>query len=145
VVKLRLGAVLAREGGALPKMALPVKLFLGAKLGHGQQGLSWIHIEDLTALIVEALENPAYEGVLDATAPGPVTNQTFTAALGRALHRPIFPVPGFLTRTGVRLLVGEMADEMLLSGAFGYPRRAEKLGFEFRFPRVDGALADLLG
>jgi len=144
VVKLRIGVVLAREGGALPKMALPVKLFQGAKLGHGQQGMSWIHMDDLVALILEAATNPAYAGPVNAVAPYPVTNESFTRAIARQLHRPVWPVPAFLTRTAVRLLVGEMADEMLLGGVFAYPRKAEGLGFTFRHPRVESALADLL-
>jgi hypothetical protein len=144
VVKLRLGVVLARDGGALSKMALPVKLLLGAKLGHGQQGLSWIHVDDLVALILEAASNEAYRGAVNATAPGPLTNESFTRALGRRLHRPIFPVPAFLTRTALGVLTGEMGREMLLEGAFVYPRKAEALGFRFAFPGVEEALADLL-
>lgn len=145
VVKLRIGVVLAREGGALPKMALPVKLFQGAKLGHGQQGMSWIHIDDLVALILEAASNPAFAGAINAVAPCPLTNESFTRAIARQLGRPVWPVPAFLTRAAVKLLVGEMAEEMLLGGSFVYPRRAEDLGFTFRFPRVGQALADLLG
>ncbi len=145
VVKLRLGVVLTREGGALSKMALPVRLFQGAKLGHGQQGLSWIHIEDLVAMLLEAARNPAWQGALNACAPRPVTNETFTRLLGRTLHRPILPVPGFITRAVLKRLYGEMADAMLLSGAFVYPRRAEELGFHFKFPEAGAALRDLLG
>jgi len=144
LVKLRIGVVLAQEGGALPKMALPVKLFQGAALGDGRQGLSWIHIDDLVGLLIEAARNPAYVGAINATAPYPVSNTRFTQLLGKALHRPILPVPAFLTRAGVRLLVGEMADEMLLTGAFVYPRRAQSLGFLFKFPSLEAALTDLI-
>ncbi|HLO68791.1 MAG TPA: TIGR01777 family oxidoreductase [Holophaga sp.] len=144
VVKLRIGVVLAREGGALPKMALPVKLFQGAKLGHGQQGMSWIHIDDLVAMIVEAASNAAWEGPVNAVAPYPLTNESFTKAIARQLHRPVWPVPAFLTRAAVKLLVGDMADEMLLNGVFAYPRKAEALGFTFRHTKAESALADLL-
>ena len=144
VVKLRIGVVLAREGGALPKMALPVKLFQGAKLGHGQQGLSWIHLDDLVAMIQAAATDPAWSGVYNATAPKPVTNETFTRLLGRVLHRPILPVPAFVTATVLPLLVGEMAEPMLLQGAFIYPRRAEAQGFTFTHPDAAGALQDLI-
>ncbi len=144
VVKLRIGVVLAQEGGALPKMALPVKLFQGAKLGHGQQGLSWIHIQDLVAMLIQAAADPTWEGVYNATAPQPVTNETFTRLLGKALHRPILPVPGFVTATVLPILVGEMAEPMLLQGAFVYPRRAEAQGFAFAFPAAGPALQDLL-
>jgi len=144
VVKLRLGVVLARDGGALPKMAFPVRMFQGARLGHGQQGLSWIHIDDLVRLVREAAENPAYSGALNATSPRPVTNETFTRALARRLHRPMLPVPGFVTRTALDLLFGEMGREMLLEGSFVYPRKALELGFSFKFETVEEALADLL-
>ncbi|HJV89111.1 MAG TPA: TIGR01777 family oxidoreductase [Holophagaceae bacterium] len=144
VVKLRIGVVLAQEGGALPKMALPVKLFNGAKLGHGQQGLSWIHIQDLVAMLIQAASDPTWEGVYNATAPKPVTNETFTRILGNVLRRPILPVPGFVTATVLPLLVGEMAAPMLLQGAFVYPRRAEHQGFTFRFPDALNAVQDLL-
>lgn len=144
LVKLRIGVVLAMDGGALPKMALPVKLFQGSALGHGQQGMSWIHIDDLVGLILEAARNEEYQGPINATAPWPVSNAAFTRHLGRALHRPILPVPAFLTRTAVRLLLGEMADGMLLSGAFVYPRQAGRLGFEFKFPTLDSALGNLI-
>jgi len=144
VVKLRLGVVLARDGGALPKMALPVRLFQGTRLGHGQQGLSWIHLDDLVRMLVEAAANPAWQGPVNAVAPMPVTNETFTRALARRLHRPLLPVPAWITRAALRLLLGEMGQAMLLEGAFVYPRKAEALGFEFRFPGVEAALADLL-
>lgn len=144
LVKVRLGVVLAPEGGALPKMMLPMKCFQGAALGSGQQGLSWIHIEDLVALLLEAGSNPAWEGVVNATAPFPVSNDHFTRALAKVMHRPVLPVPAFLTRTTLRLLLGEMADEMLLQGAFVYPKKAQSLGFGFRFPTLREALEDLI-
>jgi uncharacterized protein len=144
VVKLRLGVVLAREGGALPRMALPVRAFLGAPLGGGAQGVSWIHIEDLTSLIVEVAEKEAYFGPVNATAPCPVSNREFTRALARRLGRPLLPLPGFLTRAALELLFGEMAREVLLGGAFVLPRAATERGFRFRFERVEEALADLL-
>lgn len=145
VVKARIGVVLSREGGALAKMTAPVKAFLGAPLGHGAQGLSWIHIEDLAALLVEAGRNEAYHGVLNATSPRPVTNRTFTRLLARTLHRPVFPVPAWMTRLGLHLLVGRMAQSLLLEGAFVYPRMAQRNGFRFRFERLEEALGDLLG
>ena len=144
VVKLRLGVVLAREGGALPRIAFPVKLFQGARLGSGQQGFSWIHIDDLVRLFLEAARNPANAGALNATSPMPTSNETFTRAVARRLHRPLLPVPAWVTRTALRALFGEMAEAMLLQGAFVYPAKAQSLGFTFRFERVEEALADLL-
>ncbi|HJV48444.1 MAG TPA: TIGR01777 family oxidoreductase [Holophagaceae bacterium] len=144
VVKLRIGVVLAKVGGALPKMAFPVKIFQGTKLGHGQQGLSWIHLDDLVAMLVEAAADPTWSGVYNATAPQPLSNETFTRVLGKVLHRPILPVPGFVTAAVLPLLVGEMAEPMLLQGAYVYPRRAERQGFTFRFPDALSAVQDLL-
>ena len=143
VAKVRIGIILARDGGALPKLALPVKLFQGTRLGHGQQGFSWIHMDDLVRLFIEAARNPAYAGAVNATAPMPTTNETFTRALAQRLHRPLLPVPAFLTRTAVKLLLGEMAQALLLDGAFVYPSKATELGFTFRFERAEDALADL--
>ncbi|HET6329158.1 MAG TPA: TIGR01777 family oxidoreductase [Holophagaceae bacterium] len=144
VVKLRTGVVLAKEGGALPKMALPVKLFQGAKLGQGDQGLSWIHIEDLVAMYVKAASDEGWSSAINATAPEPLSNAAFTKLLGKHLHRPILPVPGFVTAAALKLLVGELSGE-LLTGAYVLPKRAEALGFAFRFKTADAALADLIG
>jgi len=144
VVLLRTGIVLAREGGALPKLAQPVRLFSGCKLGDGQQGFSWIHMDDLVRMFLEAARNPAWQGPVNATAPRPTTNETFTRAVARRLRRPLLPVPAWVTRAALKVLVGEMAENLLLQGAFVYPRQAEALGFTFRFPDADSALADLL-
>ena len=144
VVRLRLGVVLARDGGALPRMALPVRLFLGTRLGQGRQGLSWIHVDDLVRLILEAAANPACRGPVNATAPRPVSNETFTRTLAQRLRRPLLPVPAWATRSGISLLLGEMGVALLLEGAFVHPRQAERLGFAFQFQRVEDALADLL-
>jgi len=144
VALVRIGVVLAREGGALPKLALPVRWFAGSKLGSGQQGLSWIHLEDLVAMLVEVAENPAWEGAFNGTAPQPLSNEVFTGLIARRLHRPLLPVPGCLTATATRLLLGEMAEALLLQGAFALPSRPLALGFRFRFPTAQVALEDLL-
>lgn len=143
VVKVRTGIVLAKEGGALPKMALPVRLFQGAKLGHGDQGFSWIHISDLVALYLEAAQNEAWIGAVNATAPESVSNAVFTRALASRLHRPVLPIPAFLTATAVKVLVGELSSE-LLTGAFVVPTKAKELGFTFRFKDAESALADII-
>jgi hypothetical protein len=144
VALIRIGVVLAREGGALPKMALPVRWFLGCKLGSGEQGLSWIHINDLVAMILEAASNPAWVGAFNATAPQPLGNAAFTRLIARRLQRPLLPVPGILTATATKLLLGEMAEALLLQGAYVMPERAQALGFSFRFPTAEAALKDLL-
>jgi uncharacterized protein len=144
LVKMRLGVVLAREGGALPKMAKPLRLFLGCNLGRGSQGFSWIHLEDLVQLLLEAALNPKYEGVVNATSPAPVSQREFTRCLARFLHRPVWPLPAFLTRSAATWLLGEMAESMLLQGAFVQPRKALQLDFQFRFGELEATLADLL-
>jgi uncharacterized protein (TIGR01777 family) len=140
VVALRIGVVLSRDGGALPRMLPPFKLFLGGPIGNGRQGFPWIHIDDLTGLILHALDDAALSGPMNATAPQPVTNAEFSKALGRALGRPSWlPVP----RAALRLLIGPAAT-MLTTGQMAVPRRALDTGYEFRFPDVDSALLDLL-
>lgn len=144
VVKVRTGVVLAATGGALPRMALPVRCFLGSPLGSGNHGLSWIHLTDLVDLFLESALNPDFEGPINATAPEPLSNRAFMVALARRLRRPLWPIPGLVTSASLRLLVGEMADALLLGGAYVLPRKAQELGFEFKFPAAQGALADLL-
>ena len=144
VARIRIGVVLAREGGALPKMALPVRWFQGCKLGSGTQGLSWIHLDDLVAMLMEAACNPAWEGAFNATAPEPLSNEAFTRLLAQRLHRPLLPVPGIVTTAATKLLLGEMAEALLLQGAFVQPAHALALGFPYRFPTAQAALEDLL-
>jgi len=136
VVRLRIGMVLAGDGGALARMLPPFRAFVGGRLGNGQQWMSWIHRGDLTGLVVEALANEGYRGAVNATAPQPVRNREFVAALGRVLVRPAaFPVPGVV----LRVAFGEMAD-MLLTGQRVLPRAAERLGYRWQYPEVLGAL-----
>jgi hypothetical protein len=144
VAMIRIGVVLARDGGALPKMALPVRWFAGCKLGAGTQGLSWIHLDDLVAMFLEAAQNPAWEGAFNGTAPQPLSNEAFTQLIAAVLHRPLLPVPGILTAAATTLLLGEMAEALLLQGAFVLPVHAQSSGFQFRFPAAQAALEDLL-
>jgi hypothetical protein len=144
VALLRIGVVLAREGGALPKMARPVRYFQGCKLGSGTQGLSWIHLDDLVNMLLEATHNPAWVGAINGTAPQPLSNEAFTKLLAQQLHRPLLPVPGFLSTAATQLLLGDMAKALLLQGAFVLPARAQALGFRFGFPTAQAALEDLL-
>jgi uncharacterized protein (TIGR01777 family) len=138
-VMVRIGIVLDREGGALAKMLTPFKLFTGGPVAGGRQWMSWIHHEDLTGLLLFALDRSDVQGPLNATAPNPVTNRQFAKALGKAIHRPsFFPTPGFLLRLGL----GEVAD-VIAKGQRVLPRRPMQLGYQFRHPTIDGALADL--
>ncbi len=139
VVTPRIGIVLSPDGGALEKMLTPFKLGVGGVVGSGKQWMSWIAIEDLVGLIVFALENDSVDGPLNATAPNPVTNETFTKTLGRVLHRPTFiPVPEF----AIKLLFGEMGETLLLQGNRVIPKKALDAGYEFRFPELEEAIRE---
>lgn len=139
VVKLRLGVVLGRSGGALAKMIPPFKAFIGGKLASGRQWMSWVHLDDIVGLIRHALLNPV-SGAVNGTAPNPVTNAEFTHELASALHRPaIFPVPAFALKT----LYGEMSQVMLGSQRV-LPEVAKETGYRFQFRDVGPALRDVL-
>jgi hypothetical protein len=140
-VNLRTGMVLAPKGGALARLRPLFKAGMGGKLGHGSQYMSWITIDDLVAAILFAIENKIVSGPVNAVSPHPVTNAEFTEALGRALHRPtLLPVPAF----ALRLAVGEMADEMLLSSTRAVPTKLTELGFLFSHPDLSTALRHVL-
>jgi uncharacterized protein (TIGR01777 family) len=140
VALLRIGVVLDRQGGALAAMLTPFKLGLGGRAGSGRQWLSWIHHADVVGLLLLALDNAGARGPMNGTAPNPATNYEFTKALGRALHRPtVFPVPGF----ALKLRFGEVAG-VVLTGQRVLPKEAQKLGYQFQFPTIDAALADIL-
>jgi len=137
VVCVRTGLVLARDGGALPKMLPPFRVGAGGPVGSGRQYWSWIHRQDWIDLVRFAIRDPAVAGPLNATAPAPVTNAEFARALGRVLRRPAFmPAPAF----ALKLLLGEMAEALLLSGQRAVPAKAERLGYAFTFTRLDEAL-----
>ncbi len=140
VVLVRTGIVLARQGGALPQLARPFKLFAGGPLGDGKAWQPWIHLADQVGLLLLALDDPRASGPLNAVAPGSVQQAELARTLARVLHRPnLFPVPG----VALRLAVGEMA-EVLLASQRVLPARAEALGYRFRFPALGPALEDLL-
>jgi uncharacterized protein (TIGR01777 family) len=137
VVHPRIGLVLAREGGALPRMALPFRLGAGGVIGDGRQYWSWIELTDLVRVIEVCLALDALAGPVNAVAPAPVTNREFTRVLGRVLGRPTFvPLPAL----AVRLLLGEMGQALLLDSARVLPRRLERAGFRFRRPDLEDAL-----
>jgi uncharacterized protein (TIGR01777 family) len=140
VVKPRIGVVLSGDGGALKEIVRPIRWGVGAALGDGTQWMSWIHIDDLCALIAYAIENPQVEGVYNAVAPQPVTNRELTLAIARQLHRKIIlpPIPSFVLRT----MLGEMAD-LVTKGSKVSGARIANMGFRFNFPHLPEALADL--
>jgi uncharacterized protein (TIGR01777 family) len=140
VVRVRTGVVLDAEGGALEKMLPPFKLGLGGPVAGGRQYVSWIHVDDVIGIYLHAIDEPAWSGPVNATAPEPATNRELSKALGRALHRPaVAPVPGL----AVKLLYGEMAT-LVISGQRAVPRRALEGGYEFRHPELGEALRSVL-
>jgi uncharacterized protein (TIGR01777 family) len=141
VVSLRTGVVLDADGGALKKMLPPFKAGVGGPVAGGDQYMPWIHVDDVVGLYLKALDDPAWSGAYNASAPEPVTNRDFSKALGRALHRPAFaPVPAFAVRT----LFGEMA-EIVVEGQRAIPERALAEGYTFRYTDLDAALKNALG
>jgi uncharacterized protein (TIGR01777 family) len=141
VVLARFGIILAREGGALPKMMLPFKMGAGGKLGSGQQWMSWVTLEDVVGSLRFAIESNSAKGPINIVSPQPVQNAEFTKLLAKALHRPaLFPAPAF----ALRLALGEMADALLLSSQRVLPRAIEKLGYRFLHEDLTSALAAVL-
>ena len=141
VVQLRVGLVLTPEGGVLGKMLPLFKLGLGGVLGSGQQYMSWITRNDLVRAFRFVLSNESLNGAVNGVAPGAVTNREFTKTLGAAIHRPtVLPAPAF----GLRLAMGEMADQMILAGANVQPTRLLEAGFCFDHADLAGALQNLL-
>ncbi len=142
VVHLRIGVVMAREGGALHKMLTPFKLGTGGIIGSGQQYVSWVALDDVVGMIQHVLTTESLAGPVNAVAPNPVTNLEFTKTLGRVLKRPtLFPMP----TPAVKALFGEMGDALLLSSTRVAPARLEASGYEFRHPELEGALRHILG
>lgn len=138
---VRTGQVLDPGGGMLAELLLPFKLGLGGPLAGGGQYVSWIHVDDEVGILLWALDDERVSGVVNATAPNPATNREFAKALGRALGRPaVVPVPGFV----LDLKFGPELGKVLRGGQRVVPRRAQDLGYEFRFPDLDRALEDLL-
>ena len=142
VVLLRFGVILAPHGGALERMLLPFKLGLGGRLGSGRQWWPWVTLSDVVGILRYALENASLEGPANAVAPNPVTNAEFTKTLGRVLARPtIFPAPEF----ALRLLLGEMADALLLSSVRAIPWKLQERGYRFQHATLEEGLRSLLG
>ena len=137
VVRLRTGLVLDRDGGALPQLALPFRLFAGGPVGSGQQFMSWIHLDDWVAMVVWSLTTSAVSGAINLTAPAPVTNDAFARTLGRVLHRPAFMrAPAF----ALKLVMGEMAEALVLGGQRVLPARAQSMGYRFKYVELESAL-----
>ncbi|CAC9436393.1 Cell division inhibitor Slr1223 (YfcH in EC), contains epimerase/dehydratase and DUF1731 domains [uncultured Gammaproteobacteria bacterium] len=134
---LRTGIVLGKNGGALNKMLLPFKMYLGGRIGNGKQWMSWIHIDDLIGIILHCINHDNLKGAVNGTSPNPVTNQAFTKTLGTVLKRPtIFPMPALV----VKLLMGQMGEELLLAGKQIRPKKALDAGYIFKYKTLEEAL-----
>jgi uncharacterized protein len=142
VARLRFGIILSREGGALPKMIKPFQFGAGGRIGSGRQYMSWVALDDVLGAILHALTRDDLDGPVNVTAPHPVTNREFTKVLGRVLSRPaVLPLPAF----AARLLLGEMADGLLLSSQRAVPTRLSATGYTFRYDDLEPALRHVLG
>lgn len=142
VVNLRTGVVLAGNGGALATMLPPFKLGLGGPLGSGEQYMSWVALDDVVGAILHALTTTSLSGPVNIVSPNPVTNRTFTKTLGQVLSRPaVVPVPAF----AIKLLFGEMGEELLLASTRVEPHRLQQSEYPFRFPELEETLRHVLG
>lgn len=140
VVKGRIGIVLDKKTGALPKLALPVKLFVGGPIGSGKQWMSWIHIEDLAEMFLWAIENDETEGIYNFVSPNAVTMKEFASTLAKVLHRPaIFKVPAIV----IKLILGESSAVVLASQQV-HPTESMHLGFKFKYENLKDALDNIL-
>jgi uncharacterized protein (TIGR01777 family) len=141
VVLARFGIILARDGGALPKMMLLFRFFAGGKIGSGHQWMSWISLADVVEILRFALEKNEVRGPINVISPQPVQNVEFTKTLASVLHRPaLFPAPAF----ALRLVLGEMADALLLSSQRVLPKKLESLGYRFLQADLKSALASIV-
>jgi uncharacterized protein (TIGR01777 family) len=143
VVNMRIGVILTPKGGALEKMLLPFQLGAGSPLGNGQQYMSWITLDDVVGALYHAIQTETLQGPVNTVAPNPVSNQEFTHTLARVLSRPALapPVPGFV----LSLLLGEMAEALLLSSAWVNPLQLKQSGYTFQYPALEDALRHVLG
>jgi len=133
----RFGIVLAKNGGALPRMLTPFKMGAGGRIGSGKQWMSWVALDDVVGAIRFAIEDASVRGPMNVVAPNPARNADFTRVLARVLRRPaIFPAPAF----ALRLMLGEMADALLLSSQRVVPQKLSERGFRFQYAELEAAL-----
>lgn len=141
VVSIRSAPVQSSKGGALPRMLTPFKFGVGGRLGSGQQWMSWIALQDEARAIMWLLDHEELRGPVNLASPNPVRNREFTKALGRQLRRPaLFPLPGFV----LRLMFGQLGEELLLFSQRVVPAKLLESGFSFEYPELDAALAAAL-
>lgn len=137
VVCMRIGVVLAKDGGALEKMLTPFKFGVGGTIGSGRQWMSWISMDDIISIVHFFLDNENLRGAFNLTAPNPATNEQFVKTLGHVLSRPtVLPLPEF----AVKLIFGEMGETLLLQGARVLPKRLEDAGYKFKYTNLEEAM-----
>ena len=142
VVLPRTGIVLAKDGGALQRMLIPFRMFVGGPLGSGKQWFPWIHIDDEIDAMIYALEHSEISGPINLVAPESVTMRRFCFTLGKTMHRPSWaPVPAFI----LKIILGEMAESLVLGGQKVSSQKLIESGYQFKFSRIDEALAEILG
>ena len=142
-VILRTSFVLGADSGAFPKMRMVARLGLGGSVGHGRQGISWIHEDDMSRLIIRAITDETMRGMYIATAPNPISQADFMRAMRRALRIPIgLPAAEWMVRFGAHYLM-RTDPELILYGRYIVSKRLGEEGFEFKYPEIDGALAAL--
>ncbi|WP_372881815.1 TIGR01777 family oxidoreductase [Psychromonas sp.] len=142
LVNLRTGIVISKKGGALGKMLLPFKMGFGGQIGSGEQIMSWIDINDMVRAILFIIENESVKGPVNMVSPNPVNNRLFSQLLAKQLRRPcIFPMPACM----VKLLFGEMGDELLLSSTYVQPKKLLEAGFVFHYKKLEESLLKQLG
>ncbi len=142
LVKLRTGIVLSNIGGALAEFKKPLKAFVAAILGNGQQVVTWIHLDDLCRMYISAIENEEMQGAYNAVAPNPVTNEQLTISLAKQMHGNAFikmHVPSFV----LKIVLGEMSIEVLKSATIS-SHKIQATGFDFQYPTIEGALRNLI-
>ncbi len=142
LVILRIGVVLSSSGGALSRMLPPFRLGLGGRLGTGRQYMSWVALDDLLETVHFALADSTLHGPVNAVAPNPVTNSQFTSMLGRVLRRPAFlPIPA----ATIRVMFGEMGEQLLLASTRVEPARLKAEGFRYQYPELETAMRHAVG
>lgn len=141
IVTIRSGVVLGRDGGMIKQMYLPFYLGLGGPVGTGSQYMPWIHLNDLTNLIIYSIETPKVHGVLNGVAPNPCTNMEFTKAFGKALSRPtLFPVPSFV----LNCLLNKERAVMITEGQKVLPKKTLSTGFKYQYPDIESACREVV-
>ena len=142
VVKVRIGLILSKKGGALAAMAMPIKFFVGAPLGNGKQWMPWIHLDDIVGIFTKAVEDKAMQGAYNGTAPYPISNKLFTKRIAWHLNRPVWPL--HVPKAVLKLILGESSILALMSSNTAAQKILDA-GYRFKYLDIDEALKDIYG